>query len=110
MGAHGSLLNMENSIVMKEFRNNLNRRVNCETANLIKSANAGSRQKADIEYLRDKNILETLPDTLREIAQLRLEYPDISLKEIGDMCDPKVSKSCVNHRLRKLSEIAESKR
>ncbi|MBR6345297.1 MAG: DNA-binding protein WhiA [Lachnospiraceae bacterium] len=110
MGAHSSLLNMENSIVMKEFRNNLNRKVNCETANLIKSANAGSRQKADIELLRELGKLEKLPETLREIGLLRLEYPDISLKELGEMCDPPVSKSCVNHRLRKLSEIAEGER
>ncbi|MBR6344614.1 MAG: DNA-binding protein WhiA, partial [Lachnospiraceae bacterium] len=80
------------------------------TANLIKSANAGSRQKADIELLRDLGKLEKLPETLREIGLLRLEYPDISLKELGEMCDPPVSKSCVNHRLRKLSEIADGER
>ena len=105
MGAHVCLMNMENSIIMKDFRNNLNRKVNCETANILKTANTGSRQKADIEYIRDNYGIEKLPVQLREIALLRLEYPDISLKELGEMMTPPLGKSGVNHRLRKISEI-----
>lgn len=108
MGAHKKLMDMENSIIMHDFRNNLNRKVNCETANLMKTANAGSRQKADIEFLRDNYGLDNLPDNLKEIAVLRLEYPDISLKELGEMMDPPLGKSGVNHRLRKLSELRDS--
>lgn len=108
LGAHVSLMNMENSIIMKEFRNNLNRKVNCETANILKSANTGSRQKADIEFIRDNYGFEKLPEQLREIALLRLEYPDISLKELGEMLSPPLGKSGVNHRLRKLSELRDS--
>ena len=108
MGAHVALMNMENSIIMKDFRNGLNRRVNCEAANLIKSANAGSRQKSDIELIRDKYGFDNLPDNLREIAILRIENPEASLSELSDMTNPHVGKSGINHRLRKLSELAET--
>jgi len=110
LGAHASLLHMENTIVTKEFRNNINRQVNCEAANLIKSANAGSRQRQDILFLKEKGILKEMPLNIQEIAELRLEYPDISLTELGAMADPPVSKSCVNHRLRKIAETAEKYR
>ena len=108
IGAYKSLLNMENSIIMKDFRNNINRKVNCETANILKSANAGSRQRADILYIKENYGLEKIPEGLREVAILRLEYPDISLKELGEMMDPPLGKSGVNHRLRKISELRDS--
>ena len=84
----------------------MNRRVNCETANISKTVGAAVRQMEDILYIRDKKGLESLPDNLREIALLRLEYPDASLKELGTYLSPPVGKSGVNHRLRRISEIA----
>ncbi len=107
MEAHVSLMNLENVRIVKEMRNFVNRQVNCETANINKSVNAAVRQIEDICYIRDKKGLESLPDHLKEVALLRLEYPDVSLKELGTYLNPPVGKSGVNHRLRRISEIAE---
>ena len=107
MGAHVSLMNLENLRILKEMRNSVNRRVNCETANITKTVNAASRQLDDIRLLRDQYGLHNLPNQLREMAEVRLEYPDATLKELGDYLDPPVGKSGVNHRLRKLSELAD---
>jgi hypothetical protein len=89
------------------MRGSVNRIVNCETANIGKVVDAACRQVEDIKYIRSKMSLEELPPTLKEMAYLRLEYPDSSLKELGELCDPPVGKSGVNHRLRKLSQLAE---
>ena len=105
-----SLMNLENMRILKEMRNSVNRRVNCETANIAKTVSAASRQIQDIEYIRDYYGLEKLPDNLREMAAVRLENQDAPLKELGELLDPPVGKSGVNHRLRKLSEIAEKLR
>ncbi len=105
--AHVSLMELENLRILKEMRNSINRRVNCEAANISKTVNAASRQIEDITYLREHYGLENLPDNLREMAQVRLEYPDAPLKELGEYLNPPVGKSGVNHRLRKLSEIAD---
>ncbi len=105
--AHVSLMELENLRILKEMRNSINRRVNCETANISKTVNAASRQIEDITYLRDHYGLENLPDNLREMAEVRLENPDAPLKELGEYLNPPVGKSGVNHRLRKLSEIAD---
>ena len=102
-----SLMNMENLRIIKEMRNSVNRRVNCETANIAKTVNAAARQVEDIEYIRVHYGFQNLPDTLREMAEIRLEYPDIPLKELGEYFTPVLGKSGVNHRLRKLSELAE---
>jgi len=107
MGAHVSLMNLENLRIVKEMRNSINRRVNCETANISKTVNAATRQIEDIEYLRDHYGLHKLPAALRQMAEVRLEYPDAPLKELGEYLDPPVGKSGVNHRLRKLSELAD---
>ncbi len=107
MGAHVSLMNLENLRILKEMRNSINRRVNCETANITKTVNAASRQIEDILYLREHYGLQKLSPGLREMAEVRLEYPDAPLKELGAHLDPPVGKSGVNHRLRKLSELAE---
>ncbi|MBO5303817.1 MAG: DNA-binding protein WhiA [Lachnospiraceae bacterium] len=107
MEAHVALMNLENVRIVKEMRNSVNRQVNCETANISKTVNAAVRQIEDIIYIRDKKGLDSLPDNLREIAMLRLEYPDMALKELGTCLNPPVGKSGVNHRLRKISEIAE---
>ncbi|MBO5371718.1 MAG: DNA-binding protein WhiA [Lachnospiraceae bacterium] len=107
MEAHVALMNLENVRIMKEMRNSVNRQVNCETANISKTVNAAVRQVEDIAYIREKAGLESLPDNLREIAILRLEYPDAALKELGQFLSPPVGKSGVNHRLRKISMIAK---
>lgn len=110
MGAHISLMNLENLRIVKEVRSSVNRRVNCETANISKTINAASRQMEDIIYLRDHYGLNRLPEHLREMAEVRLEHEDASLKELGEYLDPPVGKSGVNHRLRKLTEMAEELR
>lgn len=106
MNAHVSLMNMENEIILKDMRNDLNRKVNCETANIIKSINAASRQVEDIEYIKEQGEYASLPDALKDMADIRLKYPDVPLKDLGSFLDPPVGKSGVNHRLRRLSEIA----
>nr|MCR5402903.1 DNA-binding protein WhiA [Butyrivibrio sp.] len=83
------------------------RKVNCEVANITKTVNAATRQIEDITYLRDNYGFNKLQETLREMAQVRLEHPDASLAELGGFLDPPVGKSGVNHRLRKLSELAD---
>lgn len=105
--AHLALLDLENIRIKKEIRNTINRQVNCETANIGKTIRASVRQIDDICLIRDRRRLESLPENLIEIAKLRLEYPDVSLKELGSMANPPIGKSGVNHRLRKLSEIAK---
>lgn len=106
MEAHEALMNLENVRIVKEMRNSVNRRVNCETANISKTVTAAVRQIEDIEYIKSRRGLESLPDHLREAAVLRLEYPDMPLKELGTCFSPPVGKSGVNHRLRRISEIA----
>ena len=110
MGASISLLNLENVRILKDMRNSVNRKVNCETANINKTVNAAVKQVEDILYIRDTIGLEKLPENLEETALLRLEYPQASLKELGALFSPPVGKSGVNHRLRKISGIAEQLR
>ncbi|MTI69697.1 MAG: DNA-binding protein WhiA [Firmicutes bacterium] len=107
IGAHSALLKLENIRVLKEVRNNINRIVNCETANLSKTINAAIRQIRNIKYIDEVMGLEELPDNLQEIANVRVLNKDSSLKELGEKLDPPVGKSGVNHRLRKLEKIAE---
>lgn len=110
IGAHVSLMNLENLRIVKEMRNSINRRVNCEAANITKTVTAASRQIEDILLIKKRYGFENLPDNLRQMAEIRLEYPDAPLKELGEYLEPAVGKSGVNHRLRKLSEIAEHMR
>lgn len=107
IGAYSSLLEFENIRIMKEMRNNVNRLVNCETANLSKTVNASVRQVESIKMIRKEIGLQRLPKNLKEVAELRLNYPDESLKELGEMLDPPIGKSGINHRLRKIEKIAE---
>ena len=102
-----SLMNLENMRILKEMRGAVNRRVNCETANIAKTVTAAARQVEDIEYLRTHYGFRNLPEPLREMAEIRLEYPDAPLKELGERFDPPLGKSGVNHRLRRLSELAD---
>lgn len=110
MEAHVALMNLENVRILKEMRNSVNRKVNCETANISKTVNAAVKQLEDIAYIRDKAGLSSLPDNLKEMALLRLEKPDTPLKELGTYLDPPVGKSGVNHRLRRISEMADQLR
>ncbi|MCD8379284.1 MAG: DNA-binding protein WhiA [Lachnospiraceae bacterium] len=107
MGAHTSLLDLENLRAYREIRNSVNRRVNCETANLLKTVTAADRQVQDIEYIASVKGLDSLPEGLYEMALVRLEHPDSSLKELGEYLTPPVGKSGVNHRLRRISDYAE---
>lgn len=110
MGAFVNQMDLYNVMILKGMRNDVNRKVNCETANLNKTIEAAVKQIRDIEYIRDNIGLENINDGLRDVAYVRLENPDMNLKDIGDLLDPPVGKSGVNHRLRKISEIAEDLR
>lgn len=110
MEAHISLMELENVRILKEMRNTVNRKVNCETANINKTVSAAVKQVEDITYLRDTIGFEKLSEGLEEVALARLSNPDATLKELGELLSPPVGKSGVNHRLRKLSEVAEKVR
>lgn len=107
IGAHQALFKFEDVRIMRDMRNSVNRIVNCETANLNKTIGAAVRQIDNIKLLQKEVGFHNLPDKLREVAEVRLQHPDISLKEVGDLLKGQVSKSGVNHRLRKLDEWAE---
>lgn len=104
--AHVALMEFENIRIVKEVRNSVNRQVNCETANISKTVTAAAKQIEDIKYVECNMGLRQLAKGLREIAELRLEYPDSSLQELGQMLNPPIGKSGVNHRLRKIGNIA----
>ena len=108
MEAYVALMQLENVRILKEMRNSVNRKVNCETANINKTVNAAVKQMEDIKKIRETIGFEDLPVQLAEIAQARLDHPDATLKELGTFLDPPVGKSGVNHRLHKLAEIAEN--
>ena len=107
MGAYNSLLQLENAQVFKEIKNNVNRRVNFETANLDKTVKAAMEQIEDIELIEKEKGLENITTSLREIAELRKDNPYASLKELGEMLEPKLSKSGVYNRIRRLKKIAD---
>lgn len=110
MEAHQALMEMENIRIIKEMRNSVNRRVNCETANINKTVSAAVKQVEDITYIKNTVGFGDLNDGLREIAQLRLDYPQATLEELGRLLSVPVGKSGANHRLRKLSIIADELR
>jgi len=107
IGAHQTLLEYENIRIIKQMRNNVNRVVNCETANITKTADAAFEHIHAIETIIQGVGLDYLDDRLREIAECRLENPEATLKELGEMLIPPIGKSGVNHRLKKIMEIAE---
>ena len=107
MEAHIALLNFENVRIVKDVRNDVNRKVNCEAANINKTVQAARKQIEDILLIQDRAGLDELPEGLEEIARLRMEYPEASLKELGEMLTPPMGKSGVNHRLKKIGEYAE---
>ena len=108
IGAHISLMKFENVRILKDVRNSVNRRVNCEAANINKTVSAARKQIEDIEYIKNTVGLEHLPENLRDVAYARLEDPEAALKELGEMLQKPLGKSGVNHRLRKLSSIAQN--
>lgn len=107
MGAHMALMDLENVRIIKEMRNDINRRVNCETANINKTVHAAYRQQEAIRFLQKQGALHGLPQQLQEMAQLRVENPQATIRELSELCNPPVGRSGVNHRLRRLEEIAE---
>jgi cell division protein WhiA len=108
VGAHNSLLRFEDVRIVRDMRNSVNRLVNCETANLNKTIGAALRQVENIKFIEKHVGLQVLPDKLREIAELRVNYQDVTLKELGEMVSGgTISKSGINHRLRKIDQIAE---
>lgn len=108
IGATNSMFRFEDVRIVRDMRNSVNRLVNCENANMNKTIDAAGRQIENIRLIEQVNGLDTLPEKLREIAELRVAYPDVSLKELGEMVpNGGVSKSGVNHRLRKITKIAE---
>lgn len=110
MEAPLALMEFENIRIVKEMRNSINRQVNCEAANLGKTISAAVKQVEDIHYISSRGGLEGLPESLAETARMRLEYPEATLKELGELMDPPLGKSGVNHRLKKLSQLAEDLR
>jgi DNA-binding protein WhiA len=109
IGATNSMLKFEDIRIVRDMRNSVNRLVNCENANINKTVAAAERQVENIKHLQATVGLDNLPDKLREIAVLRLENPEVSLKELGDMVPSgPISKSGINHRLRKLNQLAET--
>ncbi|MCI6676287.1 MAG: DNA-binding protein WhiA [Clostridiales bacterium] len=110
MEAYSGMMRLENVRIVKEMRNTVNRKVNCETANIIKTVLASAKQIEDIVYIKENIGFEELSDELKEIALARLSKPEASLKELGASLSPPVGKSGVNHRLRKLKAIADRDR
>lgn len=109
IGANNALFKFEDVRIVRDMRNSVNRIVNCETANLNKTISASVRQVESIKYIKETEGLDFLPEKLREIAVVRLKYPEAALKELGEMLPSgKLSKSGVNHRLKKIEEIAAS--
>ena len=108
IGAHNAVFKFEDVRIVRDMRNSVNRIVNCETANLNKTIGAAFRQIQNIQLIDDTIGLDQLPEKLREIAVLRVQYQDVSLKELGELvANGKISKSGVNHRLKKIDDIAE---
>ena len=107
MEAYVALMELENVRILKEMRNSVNRKVNCETANINKTVSAAVKQMEDIVFIRDTIGFEHLPEGLQDVALTRLAYPEATLKELGTLLKTPVGKSGVNHRLRKLSDMAE---
>ena len=111
IGAHSGLMKFEDVRILRDMRNSVNRLVNCETANMNKTIGAAQRQVNNIEYIQKTIGLDELPERLQEIARLRVEHQDVTLKELGELVSgATVSKSGVNHRLRKIEEIADNLR
>ena len=106
IGAPAAAVEMMTTKLEKELVNNANRAMNCDMANVNKTLDAAMEQCEAIEILQDAGRLEFLPKQIKETALLRLQYPELSLVQLAERCDPPVTKSCINHRMRKIMEIA----
>ena len=107
IGAPVAAMQVMSAKLEKELRNSVNRRLNCDSANLDKTVGAAQEQLEAIRRLQAANLLEQLPDKLQLTAALRLEHPELTLSELAETFDPPVTKSCLNHRLRKIQELAK---
>ena len=110
MGAYNALMDMENVRIVKDMRNNVNRKVNCETANINKTVSAAVKQIEDIRFIQMSSAFDELPESLQEMAELRVRYPEATLAELGQLLDTPVGKSGVNHRLKIISLFADELR
>lgn len=107
IGAMQSAMEIMNIKIMKEVRSGINRSVNCETANIERTAKASAKQLEDIRLIFESTEKDMLPDDLRELARLRLENPDMSLRDLGKLISPPISRSGVNHRFERLARLAD---
>lgn len=107
LGATDAMLELCNVKILKDVRNNITRKVNCDTANITKAADAAAVQLNAINVIKSKIGLEAIPESLEQVARLRIEYPEANLTELGNMLVPPISKSGVNHRLKKIMKMAE---
>ena len=108
MDAPKAVMEFENSRILREISGNINRQVNCETANISKAVDAGVRQLESIRLIQETVGLKKLPENLRQVAELRLENPEMPLKELGEMMDPPLGKSGIYHRLKKIEAFART--
>lgn len=106
IGAPVASMDVMTAKLEKDLRNSVNRRLNCDSANLDKTVEAAQEQLGAIRRLSERGLMEQLPDKLQQTAALRLENPELTLSELAEEFDPPVTKSCLNHRLRKLMELA----
>lgn len=110
IGAPVSAMEIMSAKIIKDMRSSVNRRVNCDTANVEKTVEAAQEQLEAIEHIENTTGLDKLPEKLAQTARIRKEHPEASLSELAALCDPPVTKSCLNHRLRKLIELAGEKK
>ncbi len=106
IGAQKAALAFHETLIMKEIRNSVNRRTNCESANMEKTATAAAQQLSAVRHIAENGGLAQLPPELQELAQIRLEHPEYSLRELAEAFDPPLSRSGINHRLRRIAEFA----
>lgn len=106
IGAQKGSLTFHETMIFKDIRNTVNRRTNCENANLSKTAAAAAEQLRAVQHIDENGGLSQLPPELEEVARIRLEHPEFSLRELGDACDPPLTRSGINHRLRRIIEFA----
>ena len=107
VGAPLAAMELMSAKIEKDVRNSVNRKVNCDTANVTKTVDAAASQIKAIEKIAEAGLMDTLSDKLKQTALLRLQNPELSIKELAEISIPPVTKSCLNHRLRKLMEFAE---
>jgi len=106
IGAPIHAMELMSTKIEKDMRNTVNRKVNCDTANVTKTVDAAAALIDAIDRIKSAGAFDALPDKLKQTAQLRIEYPELSIKELAEISNPPVTKSCMNHRMRKITEIS----